>query len=538
MDNKTQTEIEISAILNEFTYLDMRFDEGTTLGEIVDKIGNTVNENGSRLVDEADFKVLKAAVDNNSYLADFKLVSQSGNKGELLTDQLIQAATFKSPEGDYYVCYRGTGEGRWPDNAKGMTAVSTQMQEAAADYFDSVADKFGFADAKADGSRIIVTGHSKGGNEAQYVNMAAENEHLIDNCYSFCGQSHSDAAMEKYQENKSTEYYNEQRDRMYSICGENDYVNPLGRKLIPDENTYYVKTEGIGAEEFHHISYMLGDGESYNALTWTHGPNGEIINGERGPVGDFAATLSERMFALGIDDLDGCATALMYTIDILLSASSGNIQSWHQIGDAEFDPTDFLDLLADGLPVIISALQFSFAEGFVESDTLKWKLICLLGFAIAGIGGNISEPINAFFKCLDFAQEKLEQIKEFTADIRAFFADLKEEYIKAFNSLKHQFDSYIFSAAYQYVADNNVIDVDTYRLQEYASRLTNISRRVATLDREMDDLYWKVGLSDILDLLKADLLTSYSFRLRSCANYLNETANNFTALESCLINKL
>ncbi len=106
------------------------------------------------------------------------------------------------------------------------------------------------------------------------------------------------------------------------------------------------------------------------------------------------------------------------------------------------------------------------------------------------------------------------------------------------NYYKHKLDSFIYSGAYQYVADHNVIDVDTYKLQYYADRLTSINKRIAILDREMDNLYWKVGLSDILELLKADLLTSYSFRLRACASYLSETANNFTALEGSLIRQL
>ena len=29
---------------------------------------------------------------------------------------------------------------------------------------------------------------------------------------------------------------------MYSICGDNDYVNVLGKKIIPDANTIYIKT--------------------------------------------------------------------------------------------------------------------------------------------------------------------------------------------------------------------------------------------------------------------------------------------------------
>ena len=39
------------------------------------------------------------------------------------TDDSIQAATFEL-DGDYYMSFRGTGDGRWTDNAMGMTGMS------------------------------------------------------------------------------------------------------------------------------------------------------------------------------------------------------------------------------------------------------------------------------------------------------------------------------------------------------------------------------------------------------------------------------
>ena len=45
---------------------------------------------------------------------------------------------------------------------------------------------------------IIVTGHSKGGNKAQYVTINSKYNDLIDKCFSFDGQGMSPEAIEAF----------------------------------------------------------------------------------------------------------------------------------------------------------------------------------------------------------------------------------------------------------------------------------------------------------------------------------------------------
>ena len=54
----------------------------------------------------------------------------------------------------------------------------------------------------------------------------------------------------------------------------------------------------------------------------------------------------------------------------------------------------------------------------------------------------------------------------------------------------------------------------------------------------MDSLYTKVGLFDLWDLLQADALTGYSWRLTRCINYLNDTANEFDSAERSIASQL
>ena len=57
-------------------------------------------------------------------------------------------------------------------------------------------------------------------------------------------------------------------------------------------------------------------------------------------------------------------------------------------------------------------------------------------------------------------------------------------------------------------------------------------------NRRMDALYTKVGLFDLWDLLQADALTGYSWRLSRCINYLNDTANEFDSAERSISSQL
>ena len=87
--------------------------------------------------------------------------------------------------------YRGTADGEWFDNGLGMTSESTLQQERALAYFEEVVER----EQISPGDRLIVSGHSKGGNKAQFVTMNTKYDGLLDACYSIDGQGFSEEAM-------------------------------------------------------------------------------------------------------------------------------------------------------------------------------------------------------------------------------------------------------------------------------------------------------------------------------------------------------
>lgn len=78
------------------------------------------------------------------------------------------------------------------------------------------------------------------------------------------------------------------------------------------------------------------------------------------------------------------------------------------------------------------------------------------------------------------------------------------------------------------------IKVDTYKLNQYAQRIQQVNSRIARLDGRLNSLYWKVGLLDLWNLMQADAMTCYSWRLLRCQDYLYQTANDFESVEKIL----
>lgn len=69
-----------------------------------------------------------------------------------------------------------------------------------------------------EGKNIYVSGHSKGGNKAQYVGVLRGSE--IEHVYSFDGQGFSRAFVNRYQD--EIDIY---ADKITNICNEFDYIN-------------------------------------------------------------------------------------------------------------------------------------------------------------------------------------------------------------------------------------------------------------------------------------------------------------------------
>lgn len=178
-------------------------------------------------------QILRDYVRGNTEAGDYRILDVTGSEG--IGNKVLVGTVRQDGTASYYMGFQGTQEKEWMDNAEGMAQVSTMQQRDAARYFDSMVEKFHITDS----DHMVVTGHSKGGNKAQYVTMASENADLVDSCIALDGQGFSPEAVEMWK--KYPDVYEARRDKIILVAGENDYVHVLGTRVAKPENTYYLR---------------------------------------------------------------------------------------------------------------------------------------------------------------------------------------------------------------------------------------------------------------------------------------------------------
>lgn len=341
------SEGEIAMVLDTFMYMNYQgARDGESLSAILKGLENQEDyqPGGAHY---GEYTILKQAAKNKE-IGELKIGCQSANMG---FDTGTCACTFSSPDKScVYVVYRGTGDGEWPDNGKGMTQESTLQQERALEYFEAVSKELAFSENQ----RVIVTGHSKGGNKAQFVTMSAKNGKLIDCCYSVDGQGFSQEAVEKWKKTYGEIEYQERIGKLRGICGENDYVNVLGMTIIPMGQIRYVSTpvEKQNFAGYHDIKYLFASLERTEAkdgwMTVFHGRKNPDVLGQ-GVLAEYAAALSAAAMAMDRNKRDGCAAVLMQLMEGMQGTKQG-------LNGEKLSLSDIGDFASEGISMLLSSL--------------------------------------------------------------------------------------------------------------------------------------------------------------------------------------
>ncbi len=258
-----------SAIFNLYLYIADKAVpcSGETLKAIAQNLEDDFKEQRIRLWNPQDIyklRILKNAVDSNRFIANSVIsdltLSRSG----------MTACVFTMPDGEVHVVFKGTGTGEWIDNGEGLSGIAeentyieydekgniaayrlvqndyaTDQQVEALNWFNRIVSANGWSKNR----RIIISGHSKGGNKAQFITIHSD---AVSECYSFNGQGFSPEALDSFRRTYADEY-EIRRSRIYSFAAENDFVNILGEYLVPENQIYYFES----ALRSHPIEFML-----------------------------------------------------------------------------------------------------------------------------------------------------------------------------------------------------------------------------------------------------------------------------------------
>ena len=155
---------------------------------------------------------------------------------EPLTEYYIKAITLMDGDGNLYVHFFGTGDGNWGFNSVAYSdkPYPSSMQEWALNYFNSAVAEYSKENPM---KSVFVSGHSQGGNLAQYVTLeSSQYGDYIDKCVSLDGPGFSTTYLEDYIDRHGEAVYDKQRDKIWQYIGENDYVSTLGQEFVYNEN--------------------------------------------------------------------------------------------------------------------------------------------------------------------------------------------------------------------------------------------------------------------------------------------------------------
>lgn len=196
-------------LLDNFMYIQQSTTTGGTVGDIVNDLIANGGVSASSLsggVKPDQALLMLQEIQNDPVLCNLTVAQSIDTDG-------VRASCFVDANGDATVAFRGTGGSyeAWRDNLLGEYRDDTPCQMAAVDFIESCCGDY---------ANITVTGHSKGGNLAQYCTVMLGDR--IDRCVSYDGQGFCDDFLDVYADEIAAA-----SGKITSICCESDYVNIL-----------------------------------------------------------------------------------------------------------------------------------------------------------------------------------------------------------------------------------------------------------------------------------------------------------------------
>ena len=484
-----------------------------------------------------------------------------------------KAMVVKSPNGSIFVHFRGTGDGNWIHNAAAYGGPDSPMQEWAADYFDRA-----YADYGRDGE-IYVTGHSQGGNNAQFAAIRSTNADKITACIALDAPGFSNNFVNKSQTDLGLTLYKNRANKIWAFNGDSDYVSCLGQQtIIAPEQSYLLKTN-----EYNDITKAI---YSYHDIKGKLNDKGEFLAVYNDPskataIRQFMLALNNEIVNLDIDQARLATIAMKYAENLL-----GKDDMYHiNLTDNELEELvglvmpifpkifeivarnpEMISAIVTQLglnldPAVITILE-KFAQDCNKYSPEEWQRIMNAVSSVLVIkDGKITldsewqnyltlENADAVMTLAPVVSNMLENtaieflinngfppvVINFISKHGPKVASMALQFLGAVvligAFLKKAWKNHINKFGRNYSSNNPYIKLDTDSLRRYAKRITTVNNRVSSLRRSLQNLYWQVGFLDLYELALTNLLTRESATLDQVAMYLNNAAYRFDIAEN------
>ena len=400
--------------------------ENFTISSIVEGYKNGDYSTPIDIVASDDFDKIISYIEANPSLMELEVINVSE------TDSGTHGFCVKDSDNNVTVIYSGdySYSDSWVDNFVGAVQEDSTEQENALAFFE---ESMKIAESMGEVGNVTVSGHSKGGNLAQYVTILSGK---VDYCLSYDGQGFSDLFMEEYGPEIAAN-----GSKITSISANYDFVHCV-LNPIPNAQHYYVDAEMIPHEL------------SARSLAWFHMPI--LILDENGNIlpfteqSEFSKTLhviSNVMVDIGDDDLDNMKSVLENIGTIINNVFAGK-------GADEILPYIFNDEMKKFTLQILPAVAI---DGSISGGVAISELVSDEGLRF--VLEHTSEEIMEYF----FGENIANATTDMTVDITGVFTALEEyailgAYYLLFGNLHNKLtgdtDGSFFNEMFDVIGDN------------------------------------------------------------------------------------
>lgn len=222
--------------------------------------------------------------------------------------------------------FRGTPAGAWLDNAKMLIGdpaycqefedqhhhvwhYLSPMQAEAMEYIKSLLQWYG--DDWGLLHRHYVTGHSKGGNQAQLAGMIFND--YFDMGITANGPGMSAETIREMEEILEKTAFEAAQNRLFALNASNDYVNGLGVRLVRDERTIWFDEYDLGIPVLaSHSILSFFEPDTGKLAPFAAGP---------GPAAAFVAKVSSVAMELPLDERTAVFMTMMGLAQVFVGKS-------------------------------------------------------------------------------------------------------------------------------------------------------------------------------------------------------------------------
>lgn len=287
----------------------------------------------------------------------------------------LKCIALMDSEGNIHVHFSGTGDGNWAYNIAAYDKEPSKIQVDSADFLRKLLEEYGGSDAE-----IHLTGHSQGGNTAQYVALAVGPAlgKYITSITSLDGPGFSEQVIQSLIDKFGEAFFYEQIEKMYAYHGNNDYVHVLGEKsIIPADHQYMIKTGETGYKMGENNVFIIGHMANYML-----NPDGsfrdECLPYDEAVAAGWRGTMQITSIALNENFMKLLPEQIQVAFGLLVMASVEQITNNgdDQIVNGEFGEAILAFFAAiPGCDAVLNGLATVFANRNITSTEELWAYI-------------------------------------------------------------------------------------------------------------------------------------------------------------------